>query len=142
MHWRDLLAKIGACDPPLPALVRASADRRGTIDRRAFLQLAGASVAALAIDPEQLLWTPGERALITAPTMREALALGLVAVFPNGDRVDLRVADADLLAREIRDIEAMGGQVIERRLDPFAGARLGGPAVLRTSGAILKRPTT
>lgn len=31
------------------------------MDRRAFLGVFGASMAALAIDPERLLWTPGQK---------------------------------------------------------------------------------
>ena len=64
MTWRDLLAKIGGPDPWTPephtigsfgsvptvngqtaALIEASADRAGVVNRRAFLQLAGAAVA-------------------------------------------------------------------------------------------------
>lgn len=65
MNWQTLLAKIGLCDPPLPELVRASADRAGVVNRRAFLQIAGAAVAGLAIDPERLLWTPGQTVSVT-----------------------------------------------------------------------------
>lgn len=65
MIWQTLLAKIGLCEPPVPDLVRASADRFGVVNRRAFLQLAGAAVAGLAIDPERLLWVPGEKVSVT-----------------------------------------------------------------------------
>lgn len=35
--------------------------------RRTFLRSAAAAVAALAVDPEKLLWTPGRKTIITAP---------------------------------------------------------------------------
>lgn len=66
MNWRDLLARIW--HPSVPpadtaALIEASADRAGVVNRRAFLQLAGAAVAGLALDPERLLWMPGEKTI-------------------------------------------------------------------------------
>lgn len=64
MQWRELLSKIGVCNPPLSALVQASADRLGVVNRRAFLGLAGAAVAGLALDPEALLWTPSAKTIL------------------------------------------------------------------------------
>lgn len=67
MNWQALLSKIGVCEPPLPDLVREASDRSGTVDRRAFLKIAGVGVAALAIDPELLIWTPGHKAILLPP---------------------------------------------------------------------------
>lgn len=80
MNWRTLLAKIGLCDPPvpdLPAMVREASDRSGTVNRRAFLQIAGAAVAStVLIDPESLIWSPGEKAILIpeAPVTLATLA--------------------------------------------------------------------
>ena len=67
MIWRNLLTKIWhPAEPPADtaALIEASADRAGIVNRRAFLQLAGTAIAGLAIDPERLLWMPGERTIV------------------------------------------------------------------------------
>lgn len=125
MTWQTLLAKIGVCDPPLPelpALLRESSTRAGVVSRRAFLQIAGASVAALAIDPERLLWTPGEKTILEAKTMVEALDMAIAAYFPDGSMLSRRFDGGPRsfkaesvevqIVRHIREVEAAGGRVV------------------------------
>ena len=37
------------------------------MNRRAFVQLAGAAAAAFVLDPDRVLWRPGARTYVTAP---------------------------------------------------------------------------
>jgi hypothetical protein len=125
MNWRDLVAKLRPMQPPLTeALVRASADRSGQINRRAFLGLCGAGVAAMALDPEHLLWTgpkPSiivpDRTLETATTIEEAVRKSLTILWPDGTRHDI-VGALDYYGgfeNLRRMVKAEGGEIITER---------------------------
>ncbi len=113
------------------------------LSRRGFLGLAASATAGVlasaALDPERLLWVPGQRKLFLPPqrtlvqarTLQEALSKGLTAVFPDGSKLVIslfgpsqharaggslwppRATIAEMLADEIRGVEAMGGRVIK-----------------------------
>jgi hypothetical protein len=51
------------------------------MNRRSFLTLAAASAAALAVDPERLLWTPGKRVTFDLWTPPPPLHVGDFVVF-------------------------------------------------------------
>lgn len=71
------------------------------LSRRGFLGLAASATAGLvasaALDPERLLWVPGqrklflppERTLVQARTLQEALSKGLTALFPDRSRMKI-----------------------------------------------------
>lgn len=85
MNLRTLLERLRLLDPKpdgIEALARVSTDRLGVVNRRAFLGLAGATVAALAIDPELLVWTPGEQTIVV-PEALEVAAYGNRFVSPE-----------------------------------------------------------
>lgn len=82
MKWRDLLARIGVDVPGLPALARDASTSAGLVNRRAFLGLAGAVVASLAIDPELLLWTPSERTILL-PAMASPFSVPMTWITPE-----------------------------------------------------------
>jgi hypothetical protein len=110
MHWRELLSRLGVCEPPMPDLVREAADRSGLVNRRAFLGLAGAAVASLTVDPERLLWVPNETTILLPPPPTVAD----VHLLLHGDH-DLRVGDAvswglHSYAREIRSPSTRPGE--------------------------------
>jgi len=98
------------------------------VNRRQFLALGGAAATAMVLDPERLLWVPGARTfflpspeIVTAQTMEDALGLGLVAVFPDGARLTVRLGGPQSLTlneryqAEVRAIEQMGGRVVANR---------------------------
>jgi hypothetical protein len=71
----------------------------GQVSRRAFLGLCGATVGAMTIDPEALLWVPGERTIFLPPAAPATLVdtqLGISLRFvqqreiqPDGSRSDV-----------------------------------------------------
>lgn len=97
------------------------------MDRRRFLQWAGAAIAAGTVfDPEKLLWVPGAKTyfipdptLVVAETITDALRLGLCAHVPNGHggwaTIELLVRSEAQLAAEIASIRALGGRVMGKR---------------------------
>lgn len=124
MNWRTLLARLQPAPDPIPALVRASADRAGQVNRRAFLQLAGATVAAaMAIDPEQLLWSPRpsllvpDATLVTARTLDEAVQKGLTILWLDGTRQDIAGTLAGYGGFEglTRYVRAHGGTLVGQK---------------------------
>jgi hypothetical protein len=58
--------------------------------RRAFLQLFGAGAAAFALDPERLLWVPGQKSIFLPPKQIE---VGHV-VYYDGGQLKLMTSDA------------------------------------------------
>ena len=80
MNFAKFLQALGLKQPDavVDAVVRESSHRDGTLNRRAFLRLAGAGAAGLVVAPsidlDALLWTP--RATILAPTIEEAVLFG------------------------------------------------------------------
>ena len=102
--------------------------------RRSFLGRAAAMTAAMTLDPERLLWVPGQKtfflpsqAIVTATSMAEALELGFIAVIPNGHggwaRMEIRVDGAndglthvERLQREHAAVAALGGRIVRRVL--------------------------
>lgn len=103
------------------------------MNRRQFLSRAvatgAAAAAAFALDPERALWVPGAKTfflpskeIVQAKTMAEAISRGLVALFPDGSRLELAIGlphsgltIEQLVQAEIRDIERAGGRIVERR---------------------------
>jgi hypothetical protein len=114
------------------------------LNRRAFLGLAASAtagaLASAAFDPERLLWVPGqrtlflppERTLVQAKTLQEALSKGLTAVFPGGDRLQVRLGPgavywgrfpvrmhppaptlAEMIQFEVAAVEEQGGRVLK-----------------------------
>lgn len=72
MKWRDLLVALGVADPQLPEKVREATSSKG-LSRRAFLTGVGTTaIAALVVDPEQFLWTPGEKTFFLPPVVKTA----------------------------------------------------------------------
>lgn len=47
------------------------------LNRRAFLQIVSASAAAVAFDPERLLWVPGSKTIFLPPEKTIAIATTL-----------------------------------------------------------------
>lgn len=74
---------------------------------------------------QRTLFLPPQRTLVQARTLQEALSKGLTAIFPDGARMKVvlgnwsaemwnqRMTLAELVAREVRGVEAMGGRVIK-----------------------------
>ena len=95
-------------------------------------------LASAALDPERILWVPGQRklflpptrTLVQAKTLQEALSKGLTAIFPDGARMQISLSGpsayakahgfvpwqgltvAEMVQNEILGIEKMGGRVI------------------------------
>lgn len=100
------------------------------VTRRGFLGGLSALAAAYALDPEFALWVPGRKsifvlnkAIVQAETMEEALIKGLVAVFPDGERITLTLSNVkgwgphgltleQRYAAEVASIQAMGGRIV------------------------------
>ena len=81
------------------------------MNRRDFLQRASLAVAAMAIDPERLLWTPGQKTIFLPPTKRlrhltfaEILAVTYDQVLAERYRINHQWADSPLLV----ELERMG----------------------------------
>ena len=83
------------------------------MNRRDFLQRASLAVAALAIDPEQLLWTPGQKTIFlpslrrggkTSLSFAEILAVTYDQVMADRYRANQQWADSPLLG----ELERMG----------------------------------
>lgn len=82
---RELLERLHWLDPKpagIEAAARACTDRGGQLNRRAFLGLMGAAVAVAGLDPERLLWTPGEKAVALATPAEIAEVTGNVFATP------------------------------------------------------------
>lgn len=133
MKWRQLLEKLGVLDPPVDALLAEATMRDGRLDRRTFLKLAGGAMAvagmAPALDIDKILWQPKpqilvpDKTLVTAKTMTEAIGKALTAVWPNGYRADIQMADVpdpfnrtleERVRQVIAEVEASGGRIISR----------------------------
>lgn len=70
MTLRELLERIGLIDPKpagLELAARLSTSNTGHVSRRAFLGIVGTALVAANIDPEALVWTPGEKTLFLPP---------------------------------------------------------------------------
>lgn len=92
------------------------------MNRRRFLQIASAAAAALVVDPEQLLWTPGAKTIFLPPEPRVvSIADGLVAEIPSGHGTWARVhvtVTPDQIAANVAAVRAMGGRVLRETYRP------------------------
>lgn len=123
MDWRELLTKLGIGRDPLQDVLAVEATKRdGTVDRRTFLTLVGATAAGVLLDTERVLWTPGEKVIVEAKTLEDAIAGGFSALYKDGTWYEVVVGkrsptgesiESQLLTR-VREVEAEGGRIVRR----------------------------
>jgi acyl-CoA thioesterase FadM len=126
MTIRELLERIGLLDPKpegIEAMALACTDKAGHVSRRAFFGLMGTALIAAGIDPEKLLWTPGETGIVL-PTAAETATYSHVLVTPDWMVKEIaRLLDQNLrFAARVNRAHAqmfkVGHEVLIKRADP------------------------
>jgi hypothetical protein len=140
MTIRTLLERLRLLHPRpegIEDVARACTAASGQVSRRAFLGLAGGAIAGLAVDPEQLLWMPGEKTIVIPDARDVQRIVGGSFVSPDWvTREVLRTMEGNLtmagrINRRWNDRDYRPGDTVRmrrpRRFDVHANAPIWPP---------------